>query len=321
MKSYKTLTLGAVISSLLLSASFSANAATSTAAVTNVINVTSGTSGVVPFLKVNGASWVSESMGYTGWTHFSKWGIMNVTKGKTVTIVADASAVDGFHPGITVWQRKTNLKADNTALQYMNDHSYGQSDDINVLNAKDEITGLALPGEKNIIMTYLASGYDIDGLGDQFSVDASSGTLKEYNAAAKAAVTTAIAAFVASPDATAVTKAEAARTTALAKSGATAESGKAAYDASILASATAASTPVLYGAYMPMGFNTASLTKATKVSDGVAGKVQISFTAPATGVYQFVVGGLKPDKGSTAAVNADAGSGNVNTVNVTVTTN
>jgi hypothetical protein len=265
MKSYKT--LGTIISSLLLAASFQANAATSISKSSYVLNPSSGTAAAT-FEKVNGASWVSESMGYMGWTHFSKWGFMDVAKGKTVTIVLDASAtgsdVAGFHPGITVFYRKTNLKAADPSLQYANDHSYAQSDSINVLNAKDESTPPKLVG--NIVMDYIASGYDVDGLGDKFMVDATTGALKPYDA-------------------------------------------------------TVTPAPTTYGPYLPTGFNTTSLAKATKLSDAIPGKVTVTFTAPKTGVYQFVVGGIRPDVGSAAAVNAGKGAGNVNAVNVSITTN
>jgi hypothetical protein len=34
------------------------------------------------------------------------------------------------------------------------------------------------------------------------------------------------------------------------------------------------------------------------VWDGAAGKVKVTFTAPATGIYKFVVGGINPDRGA-----------------------
>jgi hypothetical protein len=264
MKSYKT--LGTIISSLLLAASFQANAATSIATGSHVFNVSSGTdSFTMP--NINGASWVSESMGFQGWTHFSKWGFVDITKGKTVTIVVDASAVTGsnvagFHPGITVWYHKTTLKATAPSLQYMSDHSYGQSDSINVLNAKDDSVTPPLP-VGNIVMNYIASGYDTDGLGDKFMIDATTGALKPHDGIAT----------------------------------------------------------TFYGPYLPTGFNTVSLAGAKKISDGIPGKVAVTFTATQTGVYQFVVGGIRPDAGSTAAINAGKGSGNVNSLNVSITTN
>lgn len=266
MKSHKT--LGTIISSLLLAASFQVNAATSISGSSYVLNVSSGTAAVT-FEKVNGASWVSESMGYMGWTHFSKWGFMDLKKGQTVTILADttpyAATSAGFHPAVTVWYRKTNLKASDTALQYMNDHSYGQSDNINAINAKDESTPPISVG--NIVMDYVTSGYDVDGLGDKFMVDATSGALKPYNA-------------------------------------------------------ETAGTSTVYGPYLPAGFNTTSLANAKKISESpaVPGKVSVTFTAAKTGVYQFAVGGLKPDAGSLAAVNAGKGTGNVHSVDVSVTT-
>lgn len=290
MNFYKKAKLGAVVSTLMLAVSFQAEAATSVLANSNIINLTGGT-GTATFEKINGASWVSESMGYLGWTHFSKWGFVTLTKGKSVTIVADAAAVTGFHPGITVWQRQTNVALPNAlpvapasgieptpvqALFYMNDHSYGQASSISVLNASDEMTGVKVGSIK---MVYVASGYDMDGLGDKFTLDTTTGMLRPYNPAldAKAAI---------------------------------------------------------YGPYLPMGYSTTGLANSKKLSDTASsagvnpvvaaktpGRVALTFTPQVTGIYQFVVGGLKPDIGSTASANAGTMMGNVHSVNVTVTQN
>lgn len=292
MNAYKKLTLGAVISSVLLAASFQASAATSIMASSNIINMSNGV-GTATFKNINGASWVSESMGYLGWTHFSKWGFVNLTKGKSATIIVDATAVKGFHPGITVWQRKTSATLPTAlpaapatgetptpvqSLFYMNDHSYDQAGSIVVPNATDETTNVKVG---NINMTYVASGFDVDGLGDKFTVDAS-GMLKPYNAATDAASTS------------------------------------------------------VYGPYLPMGYATIGLANSKKLSDTAnatatppvaaktPGRVALTFTPNVTGIYQFVVGGLKPDVGSYAATNANKGGtdpatgGNIHSVEVTV---
>lgn len=310
MKSYKTLTLGAVISSVLLAASFQANAATWTGGNASLITDTSGVTST-DFVNTNGASWVSESMGFQGWTHFSKWGFVKLTKGKSVTITADATAVAGYHPGITVWQRKTTLTSLPIAvpakptssssvdqqLFYMNEHSYPQASSISVLNASDEDANFKVG---NIIMNYVASGYDTDGLGDKFAVDAG-GMLRP---AVK---------YVAGTSANCKTAAGVAVTTATDEATCTATAGN------IWTAAVAATGDASYlGPYLPLGYNTSGLANSQKVSDSTAGKVAITFTAPATGIYQFVVGGLKPDLGSAAAVNAGKMMGNAHTVKVTV---
>lgn len=291
MKS-KKLTLVAAVSSVLFAASFQASAATSILTSSNIINLTDGT-GTATFKNVNGASWVSESMGYLGWTHFSKWGFVTLTKGKPATIIVDATAVKGFHPGITVWQRKSNAKLPTTlptapaagvapsdvqALFYMNDHSYDQASSIVVPNATDETNNVKVG---NINMTYVASGFDVDGLGDKFTVDAG-GMLRPYNSETD-------------------------------------------------------TTASVYGPYLPMGYATTGLANSQKLSDAddktttevneakTPGRLAITFTPKATGIYQFVVGGLKPDVGSPASKNANKGGtdpstgGNIHSVEVTVT--
>lgn len=289
MKSTKSTLVAAAVSSLLLAASFQAGAATSIMASSNIINMSNGM-GTATFKNVNGASWVSESMGYLGWTHFSKWGFVNLTKGKPATIIVDATAVKGFHPGITVWQRKTNAAlptalpaaaaANQTptpvqALFYMSDHSYDQASNILVPNATDEKTNAKLG---NINMVYVASGFDVDGLGDKFTVDAG-GMLRPYKADTDAGA-------------------------------------------------------AVYGPYLPMGYATTGIAQSSKLSDkkddaaGVAantpGRLAITFTPKVSGIYQFVIGGLKPDVGSPASKNANKGGtdpetgGNIHSVEVTV---
>ncbi|MEN9897140.1 MAG: Copper-repressible polypeptide [Pseudomonadota bacterium] len=288
MKLYKKSKLVTVFSSLLLAASFQAGAATSILANSTIVNLTGGT-GTATFEKITGASWVSESMGYLGWTHFGRWGFVTLSKGKPVTIVADATAIAGFHPGITVWHRKTSVSLPTAlptapatgvaptpvqALFYMNDHFYDQASSISVLNATDEMSGVKLG---SINMEYVASGFDMDGLGDKFTLDSVSGMLRPYDAAKD-------------------------------------------------------STAAIYGPYLPMGYATTGLANSQKLSDAASatgvtpvvaaktpGRLALTFTPKATGVYQFALGGLKPDVGSAAAVNANKFAGTVHSINVTIT--
>ena len=193
MKSYKTLTLGAVISSLLLAASFSANAATTFTPDYVVNTSTTPSPPVQHFTGVGSTGWVSPSMSYKGWVHQSKWIFLDVVKGKTVTITLDGvtpntAGYTGFHPGLTVWNRHTNVPASNAKNYWMDAHFYKQGTSINVSNAKAD-KAYALNGQTvakdasvgNIIMDYVTSAYDADGLGDKFAVD-STGMLKPATA-------------------------------------------------------------------------------------------------------------------------------------------
>jgi hypothetical protein len=76
MKFYKKLAIA--VSSVLVSFSFQANAATSISKSSYIITDTTGATST-EFLNTNGAGWVSESMGFLGWTHFSKWGFVQLT--------------------------------------------------------------------------------------------------------------------------------------------------------------------------------------------------------------------------------------------------
>lgn len=285
MKSYKTLALGVAISSVLLATSFQANAATSIATESKAIDLTvSGATSVgSASFTVRNRAWATESMGYQGWTHFSNWGFVNLTKGKSVTIEVDAtpaiSGTTGLHPAISVWHRETSLQASNTSLYYMTDHSYPQSSNIKVLNATLEGTTTKVG---NIVMNYVASAYDADNFGDSFALN-TDGTLRPAVKYVKAKAGTCSVTLPATTPVTPLTQASC-------------EAAAGTWTAGTPASGDQA----FYGPYVPAGFNSLDIAKASAASDSVAGKVKVTFTAPKTGVYQFAIGTLKPDVGSKA---------------------
>lgn len=223
-----------------------ANSATSISASATYFDVTSGTAELT-LEKINASSWVSPSMGFLGWTHFSKWGFMDLKKGQIVTITLDGTAVAGLHPAVSVWHRQTkkSLTANNPDLYYMDDHFYNQSGSVAIKAAFDDDKKIPVG---SIIRNFVANAYDADGLGDTFIVD-----------------------------------------------------GK------------------TYGPYLPLGYNQKGINDATKSYDKIPGKVALTFTAPKTGVYQFVVGALKPDMGSDAD-KGTGGGGNVHSIIVKVET-
>ena len=59
-------------------------------------------------------------------------------------------------------------------------------------------------------------------------------------------------------------------------------------------------TMIKYGPYLPLGYMTKNILAAGWTYDNTKGKVVVTFTAPKSGVYQFVVGAIKPDNGSEA---------------------
>jgi hypothetical protein len=166
MKFYKKLAVA--VSSVLVSFSFQANAATSIAKEAVYFNVDSGSAEITLNSVDAKASWVSESMGFLGWTHFSKWGFMDLKKGQSVTITLDATAQAGVHPATTVWYRNTKKKANDPSLYYMDAHSYNQSGSVSVRGATDETTKAPVD---DIIREFVANAVDADGLGDKFDVN------------------------------------------------------------------------------------------------------------------------------------------------------
>lgn len=166
MKFYKKFAVA--VSTVLFSFSFQANAATSIVKEAVHFNVDSGSAEITLSNIDAKASWVSESMGFLGWTHFSKWGFMDLKKGQKVTITLDGTATAGIHPATTVWYRNTKKKANDNALYYMDAHSYNQSASVSVRGATDETTKAPVD---DIIREFVANTVDADSLGDKFVVD------------------------------------------------------------------------------------------------------------------------------------------------------
>ena len=278
MKFYKKLAV--TVPLILVSLSFEAYAATSFTPDLVLDTEKTPNPPVLQLKNVATTSWVSPSMAYKGWTHNSKWLFLNVLKGKTVTITLDSVTPNGgtstgFHPGLTVWNRMTKFPVTDARNYWIHDHFYKQAESVNVSNAKAD-TASALNGQKvaagesvgNIILEYVTSAYDAKGLGDRFAVDSATGMLKP----------------------------------------ATTETS-------------------FMGPYLPMGYNILGASNGledkascsdptkTKQADCVSpatwkpstpGKLTTSFTATKGGIYQIVVGGLKPDTGSKAATSKAA---------------
>ena len=239
MKNYKLI---AGVALLMLTAG--TQAATSISPYVTVFDVKTFNTAKQTLAGVNGSSWVSETMGYLGWTHFSKWGFVDLKKGQNVTIELDGTAVKGLHPAVSVWFRTSLKKANDASLYYMDDHFYNQFQSVSILGAVDDTTKLNV-GDIN--RTFIANAVDRDGLGDYITVGTTT-----------------------------------------------------------------------YGPYLPANYDQSGFNK---VIDGVPGKVALTFTVPTTGVYQFVVGALKPDAGSDASLNAGKMTGNKHSIDVTVKVN
>ena len=130
-----------------------ANAATSIAKY-----LTNYTLGTPVNTTVQAASWFKPAFGNAGWTHFSKWGQVNLKKGRTYEIVVQ-SGVAGLHPGLTLWQRPVGKKI--VPLDFFAGHSYNQYTTVEAKNQVDETTGKNLG---RIQMFHVINGYDNDGM-------------------------------------------------------------------------------------------------------------------------------------------------------------
>lgn len=188
MKFYKKLAV--TVPLIFVSLSFDAYAATTFTPDLVLDTATTPNPPVLHLKNVAPTSWVSPSMAYKGWTHNSKWLFLNVLKDKKVTINLDSvipngGASTGFHPGLTVWNRITKSPVTSPTNYWVDDHFYKQTASFNVSNAKAD-TAYALNGQTvaagasvgNIIMEYVTSAYDANGLGDKFAVDTATGMLK-----------------------------------------------------------------------------------------------------------------------------------------------
>jgi hypothetical protein len=111
-------------------------------------------------------SWFNLTMGYKGWTHHSSWGYMKLVAGKEVTITVDASANNGFHPGISVWHRPQRKGL--VPLTYAYDHFYSQWDNIVEKNVKVGPNEPNDPGKDlgTMKMYFITNGFDRDGMAD-----------------------------------------------------------------------------------------------------------------------------------------------------------
>ena len=108
--------------------------------------------------SVQAASWYKPAFGNAGWTHFSKWGQLQLKKGRTYEIVVQSS-VAGLHPGLTLWRRQTGKKY--VPADFFAGHSYNQYESIEAKNQVDETTGKNLG---RLAMFHTINGYDTDGM-------------------------------------------------------------------------------------------------------------------------------------------------------------
>ncbi|MGR8942514.1 MAG: copper(I)-binding protein CorA [Gammaproteobacteria bacterium] len=114
-------------------------------------------------LEVKARSWYDPTMGFTGWTHTSRWGHMKLKKGKPVTITVETD-VAGLHPALTVWSRPQ--KKGMAPINQMSSHSYSQFNDIfeqNAINNDDPANPVRVG---KIQMEFIANAFDRDGMGD-----------------------------------------------------------------------------------------------------------------------------------------------------------
>jgi hypothetical protein len=115
-------------------------------------------------MNIRADSWYNLTMGYLGWTHHSNWGYMKLRKNQPVTITVDATDIQGFHPGVTVWYRKQGRRF--APIEYVNAHSYSQSQDVMVQNATLDDDPVNPVNLGRIHMEFITNAFDRDGMGD-----------------------------------------------------------------------------------------------------------------------------------------------------------
>lgn len=129
-------------------------------AATKLSNPKTFKNGNVQGFNVTSRGWSDLNFVGQGWTHNSQFGQVKLRKRQTLSIKV-ISSDQSLHPGLTLWYRpgtaSGNLKK---GLAYVPTHNYPQTADWDQKNARDEETQKRVG---NIIMKYMANGYDADG--------------------------------------------------------------------------------------------------------------------------------------------------------------
>ena len=125
------------------------------------------TSGVpITATGVQVQAWLNDDFGIQGWTHFSKWGQFEARKGQRVTVTV-TTALDGTHPGVSVWWRNTGPMTLNyqqpgvKGSNFYQTHSFNQWDSIKTGILSHDTTGQEMG---YLEMVTAANGYDADGV-------------------------------------------------------------------------------------------------------------------------------------------------------------
>lgn len=118
-------------------------------------------------LNVRADAWYNLTMGYLGWTHHANWGIMRLKRNQPVTITVDASDIQGFHPGVTVWFRQRGRAFAEPHI--VDAHFFSQSQDIinpNAVVDDDPVNPRNNGRSQRIHMQFITNAFDRDGMGD-----------------------------------------------------------------------------------------------------------------------------------------------------------
>ncbi len=150
MKKIVGLALFATAGMLAASTSFAATSVSSAGVFTFNKNRTTHAFDVRPH------SWSDPAFGHQGWTHHARWAGVRARRGETVAIHL-ISRTAGVNPAATVWFRGARDTAPN---HFVPDHFFHQLGDFSEAGVTDEATGTSLG---NIVMNYVAHGYDRDG--------------------------------------------------------------------------------------------------------------------------------------------------------------
>ncbi|MFM8443241.1 MAG: copper(I)-binding protein CorA [Methylococcus sp.] len=129
-------------------------------AATKLANPKTFKSGNTIGFNVTSRGWSDLNFVGQGWTHNSQFGQVKLRKRQTLSIKV-ISADQSLHPGLTVWYRPATASGNNKkGLAYVPTHNFPQTADWDQKNARDEETQKRVG---NIIMKYMANGYDADG--------------------------------------------------------------------------------------------------------------------------------------------------------------
>ena len=324
MRTMKISLLTAAITGLLAASSANAWTVANNQIDANTVPISTG-------VQISSRSFSDPAFGYQAWTHFGKWGVINAAKGQTVTITVDnpqyigsvsGGTGAGIHPAVTVWKRPIGTEA-NPYVYYEGAKTGYQKDASG--NVVKDASGNRIPNSvanrrevTNLAPASYTPDHNFFPLNDYIETGASQqhiqssgggGAPTPYGCTDSGSLTCAVVTRTLT-DASGTSIPVTAKTTEFWKAAKRDLSGYATPGiAPVLADDGTTEIGFPRMLHVAAAYDADGATKLwnglgasprlKQVKDGTPGKVVVSFKANEDSQYQFYLGGMNPDPGST----------------------